>query len=93
MRGFITHTYNPKIITAYTTSLNNIPNTRGFSPYCPNILDNHAYLLLTFIRFPTTAAQSSSKDIRIRLSCLNNTNEFSGLTRWGGGAKLVLPSL
>ena len=40
IQGVINHVSNPKISTAYTSSLKNIPNTCGVSPYCTNILNN-----------------------------------------------------
>ena len=57
MWGVITHVSNSKRSTAYTTSFKKTPNNRGVSPYHTNILDNHYYLLLTFLRFPSTAVQ------------------------------------
>ena len=55
MRGFIIHVSDPKISTAYTTALNNIPDTLGFSSSLPKIIYNRAQLFLAFRRFPTTS--------------------------------------
>ena len=79
MRGFINHAYDPKRSTNYTTSLKNIPETLGFTPSLPNILNNRAQLFLSFRRFTTTAFQSSYDDVIIRTRYLNEVTKFSGL--------------
>ena len=57
IQGVITHTSDPKIITAFTTALKNIPNTLGFTLYFPKILNNRAQILLVFPSFPTISVQ------------------------------------
>ena len=54
MQGVITHVSAPKMSTACTTALKNIPETLGFAPSIPKILDIRAQLFLDFRRFPTT---------------------------------------
>ena len=48
-----------------TTALKNIPDTLGFTPSLPKIIDNHTFLFLTLFRFPTNYGQSSYNDIMI----------------------------
>ena len=79
MKGFINHAYDPKRSTNCTTSLKNIPDTLGFTPSLPNILNNRAQLFLSFRRFTTTAFQSSYDDVIIRTRYLNEVTKFSGL--------------
>ena len=78
MWGVITHVSYPKRSTAYTTALNNIPDTCGFPPYRPKILDNQSQLLIAFLRLPTTAIQLSFEAIRIRPRYFNYNTDFSG---------------
>ena len=82
MRGVITHVSYRKIITAYTTAyttaLNNIPETLGFAPYIPKIIDNCDQIFHSFLRFLTTSSQSSSDAIMIRPRYYNDVTKFSG---------------
>ena len=54
MWGFITHIYDPKIITTCTTELNKFSNNCGLDPPNPKILDNLAHSFRTFLRLLTT---------------------------------------
>ena len=65
MWGVVTHVSDPKINTACTTALKNIPNTVGFTSSLLNILDNCAQLLLALRRFRTTSYKSSSEAVVI----------------------------
>ena len=44
MQGVITHVYNPKISTAFTTAFKNTPNTLGLYPYLLSILAKWAQI-------------------------------------------------
>ena len=65
MKGVITHVSNPKISTEYTIALKNIHKTCRLSLSCPSILYNPTQLFIAFLRFPTTAGQSSSESVKI----------------------------
>ena len=54
VRGVSTHVSDPKINTACTTILNNIPDTLGSAPSRPSILVSGAQLFRAFFKFPTT---------------------------------------
>ena len=57
MRGVSTHVSNLNISTVCTTTLNNIPDTRGLSPYRPSILSIRAQIFCAFQRFPNNSGQ------------------------------------
>ena len=77
MRGVITHVYDLEICTACTTALKNIPDTQGFATSYPKIIESRAQLFLTFLRFPTTAFQSSFEVVSVRPMYLNGVADFS----------------
>ena len=78
MHGVIIHISDPKISNTRVTTLKNIPDTHGFPPSFPKILKNRAQLLLTFLIFPITTGQSSSKVIRMQPRHLNDFTKFTG---------------
>ena len=89
MRGVITHISDPKISTAFTTALKNIPDTLRFAPSLHNIIDNLTHLFLTLCRLPTKSGQASSNDLMIRPRYFNAVIEFSDIL-WAWKALVVL---
>ena len=93
MCGVITHVSTPKISTACTTALENIPNALGLTPSLRYIINRRAHLLLTFRIFPTTASQLLYKSVMICPKYFNDvTVSIRLLQAWKALAVLSLIS-
>ena len=79
MQRVVTHISNPKIITACTTVLNNIPDNLGYFLYWPMILVSRAQFFRAFFKFPTTAGQLPYPAVNTRTRYLNKVTISSGL--------------
>ena len=79
MRGVITHVSDPKINTACTNALKNIPDTLGLAPSCTRILVSRAQLFHAFFKFPATARKFSSPSVKTRPNYLNKVTISSCL--------------
>ena len=66
MQGVSNHVSDPKSSTVCTTAFKNIPETLGLSTSRTRILVLRYQLFQNFLRFPTTAGQSSSAAVKTR---------------------------
>ena len=71
MQGVMTHISYLKSNTAYTTGLNNIPDTLRLAPSWPRILVSRSQIFLDFFKFTITSGQLLSPGIKTRPNYLN----------------------
>ena len=79
VRGVTTQVSTPKNSTACPTTLENIPDTLGFTPSLPKIIARRVQLLLAFHRFSKTYGQSASKAVMILPKYLKDMTDSSGM--------------
>ena len=79
MQGVRTHVSDQNRITACTTALNNIPETRGMEPSRPIFLTSHVQIFRAYQRFPTTSGQSSSAAVKTHPRYLNEVTVSRGM--------------
>ena len=78
MREFITHVSDPKIITACTNALKNIPGTCVFALSFPKIIATRAHFIRALRILPATEGQLLSEAVKIWPMYLKDGTEVSG---------------